>query len=46
MSDLRVAMCSGPFKEALCLMRAWGNRADTFVIHRPSADAGTKIRTE
>jgi len=35
MRDLRVAMWSGALTEALCMMRAWGNRRDTVVLDDP-----------
>jgi Sulfotransferase domain len=34
-SPLRIAMWSGPRNISTAMMRAWGNRADTFVVDEP-----------
>ncbi len=34
-ADIRIAMWSGPRNISTAMMRAWGNRADTFVIDEP-----------
>jgi hypothetical protein len=34
-SGLRIAMWSGPRNISTAMMRAWGNRADTFVVDEP-----------
>ena len=34
-ADIRIAMWSGPRNISTAMMRAWGNRDDTFVVDEP-----------